>query len=104
LVRGHSHYGAMGIIVMEERLPVGFAVLQLAAMHDLHQRLFRLCVHRHVLPLRQSNGGQGQELLMAGDAVLATGMTHEGLLGLQRGFLQRRQGLNFTDVDDDSVG
>ena len=65
---------------MEERLPVSLGVLELALTHHFHQLLRRVGIHVRVALLRQGDGRHGQELLMAGDAVLATGMAQESLL------------------------
>src|SRR5439155_12230946 len=44
-----------------------------------------------------------QVLLMTPSAVLAAGMTHEILLGLDRGYLQRRHGLMDRRTQDRSL-
>ena len=79
-------------IGMEDWLPIYLAIFQFTLKDHFDQLLLGLVVHRHPLFSGQREGRHRQELLMAGGAVLVTGMIYESFFGCEGGFLQWRHG------------
>lgn len=62
---------------MKQRLPIHFAILQLALRYNFDQLFFRLLIELYSLLLRQTGSGQRQMLLMTGRAILPAAVARE---------------------------